>query len=373
LRRRDLSNTGRAPKAESPDPTDLSEKWQFTTENSEVNIPILKNGLLVVSASTPDGDIFGVDPQTGSQQWVSRYDSPLSIEPVFVDESIFAAHSGIRRTLPIHKVRGELQAPTVDPGRPTVLRSTGDELVLARKRTSEQDWHVDLLGVGPGGNAPTWRYRPRFENVAPDWTGAITDVALRDGIVYAGGHVCREESTDVCLHYRFVAAYDPESGEELWKHGENGDTISIAVDANRVYAFSFDRSGTIAYDRASGEVAWRADTNAPGGGPSYPAIGANTLYVGRGTSLVALQKPTGEIQWETDLNATAVRPSIGGDAVYTVANRLTDRPAKFVALERQTGEKLFETTFSASTITAPAIGNGAVFVGVEDGTVRKYA
>jgi len=82
---------------------------------------------------------------------------------------------------------------------------------------------------------------------------------------------------------------------------------------------------------------------------------------------------TGEIQWETELNATAIRPSIGGTAIYIVASSLTDRPAKFAAIDASTGDTLFEETFGDAVLSAPAIANEAVFFGVDDGRILKYS
>jgi len=44
-----------------------------------------------------------------------------------------------------------------------------------------------------------------------------------------------------------------------------------------------------------------------------------------------------------------------------------------VALDTQTGERLFETRFGQTAVTAPAIANNAVYLGVDNGTVHKYA
>lgn len=358
-RRRDLANTARAPAEAAPDPTGLSREWRYATRNSRMNIPLLRGDLLVASARSPNADVFGLDPDTGDELWASRSDGLLRYEPALVSGSVFVARTFAANDS-IRKMHGELSRPSIGVTSIAVLRSFGETLVLGGKRSGS----YEVLGIAPGATDPDWRFQFSF-----DW-GDINDLALRDGVLYVVtvGYV-----GDTTSGPNSIRAFDIESGEEVWNHREEGLVGGIAVGTDAVYAFSRMVHGSVALDREDGEVLWRADTNAPGGGFSYPAVGPDLVYMGRGTSLAAFDQASGEREWETDLDATAVRPSIGGDTVYAVANSLTDRPATFAALNAETGEKLFETELGDVSLTAPAIADGAVYLGVDDGSVHRYA
>jgi outer membrane protein assembly factor BamB len=336
----------------------LSREWQFRTENQEMLIPIITDNLLIASSRTLDGDVFGLDPDDSTTHWESHYDSPLATEPIMISDTIFAAHTGIRRSPPIHRVQGGLSPPEYEVKSPSVLRSYRDEIVIGH--ISPHDNVVEIVGISPGTSSPNWTYRPSIEE------GAVTDIAIHEDNLYVSGRI---STGDTGTGGGVVSAYDIATGTEKWRTPEEGRIQSIAVSDTAVYAFP----GSPALDRESGDELWRADTNAPGGGISYPAVGSGTVYVGRGTSIAAVDSETGEIQWETELNATALRPSIGGTAIDVVANSLTDRPARFAAIDALTGDTLFEETFGDAVLSAPAIANEAVFFGVDDGRILKYS
>jgi outer membrane protein assembly factor BamB len=356
-RRRDLANTARAPAGAAPEPTGLSREWRYSTGNKRMNVPIVQDGLLVASCRSPDGDVFGLDAEDSSRQWVSRYDSPLALEPVFVSDTVFTAHSGVHTTPPIHRVRGELSPPTLDVRMPTVLRSAGGELVVGHRPPNADA--VEVVGIEPGADEPTWRYEP------PIGDGEITDIALDDGVLYVGGVI---HTGDTATGPGSVSAYDLETGELLWKRREDSGIEGLAVGSDCVYVTG---PRTLAIDKGSGEVAWTR--NLSDLGTCYPAVGDDIVYAADYTDLVALDKGSGETVWEQDMNGRSVRPSIGGDAVYAVVNRQSDRPGKLAAFDAATGERRFRTRFGQTAVTAPVVANGAVYLGVDDGSVLKYA
>ena len=358
-RRRDLANTARAPAEAAPEPTDLSREWRYATRNNRMNIPLLSGDLLVASARSPNADVFGLDADTGDERWVSRSQGLLRYEPALVSGSVFAARTFASNDS-IRRVHGALPTPSIGVASIAVLRSYGETLLLGGKRSGT----YEVLGIAPGATDPDWRFQCSF-----DW-GDINDLALRDGVLYV---VTVGYEGDTASGPNSIRAFDVESGEEVWNHREEGLVGSIAVGTDAVYAFSRMVHGSVALDREDGEVLWRADTNAPGGGFSYPAVGPDLVYMGRGTSLAAFDRSSGEREWETDLGATTVSPSIGGDVVYATASNLTDRPATFAAINAGTGEKLFETELGDVSLTAPVIANGAAYFGASDGSVHRYA
>lgn len=353
--RRDVSNTAHAPAEASPEPTNLSREWRYSTQNNDMNTPILRGNLLVASTDSPNGDVFGLDPETGNERWSSRSDTLLLSEPVFVSDSVFAVRPHRATSDSITTVHGELSAPSISVGSARILRSSGEELILGGKTSGT----FEILGGAPGASEPAWRFQFSFDR------GDITDIAIKNDILYVG---TVEYKGDVSSGPGSVSAFDLETEKMLWAQGTDTALVSLAVDPDSVYVTT--RGSAIALHRDDGSVKWERDSIARGF--RTPAINSELVYIGDRSKLVAHEKASGNTVWETELNGGGLRPSIGGETVYVTTNGAGDVPNKLVAVDATTGEVLFKTEFADRLISTPVIANNGIFIGVEGGTVLNY-
>jgi len=278
------------------------------------------------------------------------------MEPVLLSGSVYSIPSGIHKSKPVKNITAS-ESIEITTGSPSVFRSTGSELVLAHV---SPDGTPEVVGLPPSGNEINWRYQPPIKD------GEINDVALSGEILFVAGTI---HTKDTATGPGSVSAVDLDSGELLWKLQDELGVDSIAVGETSVY--SVTRKATKSINRESGAVEWVVERGGPG--MSNVAVGTDQVFVGHPPEVTALSKSGGDLIWETDMKARSIRPSLGGLHVYVSGNPRGKEPGKFAALNAETGERVFQQEFGDTNITAPAIASGGVFIGVNDGTVRKYS
>jgi outer membrane protein assembly factor BamB len=355
--RGDLSNTASVPDDVTPDPTSLSLDWRYETNNKRMFVPLVKGNVVIASTKSPEGDVFGLDAKDGTNAWTSEDDSLLRSEPAFVSDSLFGLR-GDSLTGDTEVIHGNLQSPSIEIGNGMIIRAVGGELIIGHAVSGVEE--VEIIGVEPGANQAEWRYDLFTE-------GEIIDIAIQDDIMYVSG-TDYIESGDVLEGTGFISAFDLDKNEVLWEQTDSSEIKGLAVDETSIYVTG---PGTMALDKASGDVNWRRDIARFG--TCYPAIGSDHLYTADEHHIVALNKSSGDTNWKENMAGMSIRPSVGGETVFAVATRRGDDSSRLVALDTQTGERLFETRFGQTAVTAPAIANNAVYLGVDNGTVHKYA
>jgi outer membrane protein assembly factor BamB len=101
---------------------------------------------------------------------------------------------------------------------------------------------------------------------------------------------------------------------------------------------------------------------------SSPALVDNTLYLGAGDSLLALDINTQKPQWTFKAGNTIVSsPAVVGTTIY-----VGGQDGKLYALDRATGEKLWESSTGDEITSSPAVANGMVYVGSHDGKLYAF-
>jgi outer membrane protein assembly factor BamB len=231
------------------------------------------------------------------------------------------------------------------------------------------------------------------EPVAAAWTVDVqslvsTSPAVADGTVYAGGGD--------------VEAIDAATGERRWSYtdGQSGYNSPTVVGE---YVYITDEYGTaLALDRADGTVQWSTTVgeNSYGG----PTPGPEAVYVPSSDgNLYALSPADGTEQWATDTGSPYVTtPAVFGDFVFAGSNGLyaLDGADGSVRWSVDTGiaspptvgvdpeptvfmagsETLYAVGFDGTTRWtwtapdriwgSPAVADGTVYAGSQDGTVR---
>lgn len=345
----DLANTGYNRNATGLI-EDVKVEWTFDTGGAIGTSACVDDGLVYVPGE--EGILYAVDADSGEEVW--RNDEGINVHtPVAVAGEM------------VYLVAGSLFAFDREYG----------EVLWTADATYSAVVHGSSVYANSGGVAqPDNRVvcydavtgEKRWSETVP-WT-VNTVVALREDTLYAVG--------DNTVH-----ALDADSGERIWRY-EKGDFVRIysspTVDEDTVY---IGGAGNLihAVDRYTGEErwAWGEGMSLEDGGespessavPHSPAVKDGTLYFGdRGGSYYALDTDNREILWEReDMPTTTLYgreiagPVIAGDTLY-------DSRQSLHAIDIETGERLWK--FDEGSFTgSPAVADGTVYAGTDDGTL----
>lgn len=240
------------------------------------------------------------------------------------------------------------KAPVVADGR--LFVGTFDDrasFVALDAATGREDWRADL-GDGIG---------VRF----PESSAAVAG----DTVVAAFGSV--------------LAGFDVATGGVRWKLTVGGDRLRapVVVDGTAYVAVG-ETGSVVALDPSTGEPTWRRSIGE--WIPAQVAVADGTVFAvgnrGRSGSLVALDAATGDHRWVREVGRPLATPPAVADGVVYVADG-----GALHALSVG-GSHRFQFDFETPTDTevhnwsygggsAPAIGDGTIFVGAPDD--RVYA
>ena len=231
-----------------------------------------------------------------------------------------------------------------------------------------QKWKVDLGPVDTG-----WFYDPSYE-----W-GHSSSPILWDGKVIL--QVDRAKDA-------FLAAYDADSGKEVWKAPRPGisswGTPTVIEGPQGPEIVTDGGKGIIGYDAKTGKELWKL-TPTSEVTVATPVVGHGLVYISNGYRPVqpvyairpggrgdiSLAKDTtssAHIAWSHPKGGTYIpTPIVVGDHLYTLAN-----DGRLTCYQAQTGDRLYEhrvgggrVAFSASPVAAA----GRLYLASEDGDV----
>jgi eukaryotic-like serine/threonine-protein kinase len=338
------------------------------------------------------GDFAGVmhayNAATGAQLWTyqagGKSDSIYSSPAVFDGVVYFASAGGILYALNASTgaldcsfATGEkIQAsPTVvadaDGSGPQVFIGSeahgGEWSIYGVGNTHGQcseDWFFDGFVVAPGG---TWS-SAAYGTDANGENLVVFGSKDNDDSVYAlnaanGDLVWRYQTSD-------KSEQDVGSSPTISAPGVNG------ISDGAVYVEGKDHV-VYALDLTTGTLLWSfniATVNAkPGTCVSSPALVGNTVLVGSGVGLFALNAKTGLEDWNaltTTLVASSPAVSGGSDARVAFVGGLSN---DLYAVNVTTGAVLWTATVTDGIYASPAVSHGVLFDVDRDGTLRTYA
>lgn len=164
-----------------------------------------------------------------------------------------------------------------------------------------------------------------------------------------------------------LRAIDLKTGAERWSFPEAGRYISPAIAGEMVYirVESNNQGKVFAIDLRTGKQRWEfkprrissAETSFWGGHITSPVVSGDTVFVGAGKELYALDAANGEPRWEF----------VAADYVFSSAS--VDDGRVFIsdaghlyALDQQSGAQLWKAPHDLSVYFSPIVADGAVFI-----------
>lgn len=139
----------------------------------------------------------------------------------------------------------------------------------------------------------------------------------------------------------YVAAYDPETGDELWKRDDVSRPGTPTVGDGTLYfdtggSEDAEATGFFALDSATGETKWHKSESF---GLGDPLVAGSRLYGTASGDACELDSETGDVRWKTD--------GVGGGACYADGTLFYGGG---VALNAADGSVLWDTSGSADDL-----------------------
>jgi len=268
-------------------------RWKFNAEDWVDYSPAVSAGTVyfgnIMGDKRGDRHLFAVDAATGSEKWR------------------FKSH-----------IYGVASSPAIVDG--TVYFGAGDSHLYAlNARTGENVWSFkgDVFSsssqVGTPAIADNTAYFAHGNRLAAvelgaeaeKWTSSLANIStcpvVSDGVVYFGA--------DIDFH---IYAVDRLSGQEKWKFNAGRIFYPPAVHDGVVYAVSFDN--LYALDAQTGTEQWTINTVRES--LTAPVIVDDTILVGAGKFLLALDRASGQEKWRFEAGDKISSPAISGGAIY---------------------------------------------------------
>ncbi|WP_159077005.1 outer membrane protein assembly factor BamB family protein [Halococcoides cellulosivorans] len=269
--------------------------------------------------------------------------------------------------------------PAVEPAWDTAVRSGGDDRLLSAAGGvvfSAGKWGVEAIDAADGTQLAA-QVTPGHE--------ITTEPVMVDGHLFAGtwesGFVCIDPTTGQTVWQASTSTLTHHNRERLIPV-----TSTPAIAENQVYFGNSGPEGGGAFLRCysieGGETCWREWPNVGSLGVEPPRVVGDRVLLDEGTELVALSLEDQSVEWrvpfpETDRSNANYRPLAPAvaEGVAAVATNGGLVGVDIGAGERQwtieTRSYAPDSTYLANTYT-PAIHDGTVYAGLCDGGFGAY-
>jgi outer membrane protein assembly factor BamB len=264
-------------------------KWKFYAEDWVDHPPAVAGDTVffgnVMGDKSGDRHLFAVDVSTGSEKW--RFKSQfygVNSSPAIINGTVYFG-AGDSNLYALDAQTGEKKwsfQGTDSVGTPAI--SDGTAYFAHGNR---------LTAVQVGSEVEKWTFRTQ--------TNISTCPVVSDSTVYVG--VSDE------FH---IYAVDAVSGQEKWKFSTGLISYPPAVDDGVVYAVSFDN--LYALDARTGAVNWTINTAREN--LTAPVISEQTILVGAGKYMLALDRTTGQEKWRFEAGDQTTTPAISDGVIY---------------------------------------------------------
>jgi outer membrane protein assembly factor BamB len=231
---------------------------------------------------------------------------------------------------------------------------------------------VTIIATLPDGRAYQRPYTITLPGVTPAWSvdvgGEVQSKVVRD-----------DDMLLVSSMGNDFVALDASTGKERYRVKTGGPIFSAChVDAGVAYFGSADHF-VYAVDKSTGKLKWKKELG--GAVLAGPSVAQGVLCVGTtDTKIYGLDAATGDVRWTVPGgNMFQSKTATDGDRFFVGGwdnhFRAIDAKTGSVAWDLTPGRKQRFDNFSAyaPAITAPAVGNGKVYVSTNDGILHALS
>lgn len=175
----------------------------------------------------------------------------------------------------------------------------------------------------------------------------LSGPAVAGGLVYAGSWGGR------------LTAIVAASGEMAWRaQTDEATVLSVPTIAGDTVLISSETGAVYAFDARTGNRRWRTQT---GPGPGPPRVAGATVYVGSGDgALVALDVLSGHLRWQVAVAPAGHccgAPAIAGGSLYLGLKE------GLIALDADTGAERWRWESGGYQVSAPMLADNTIYAG----------
>ncbi len=314
--------------------------WTYNTGAVAYNVPspAVADGTVYVGSA---GDVYALNAASGQLRWkiaISTVVTGTAVagETVYTSSDygdrgyVYALNAATGHIRWTHVTDSGVTAPAV-VGDTVYIGSDNGRVYALSAATGDSRW-----AQATGGSGVT----------APAVAGDTVYIGSDNGYLYA---------------------LDIATGHIRWTYGTGGLVAGTAAADGTVYIGAVYTSGdygndVYALNAATGQIRW---THATGGSGAYvPAVAGDTVYIGSNDGyLNALNAATGHIRW-TQATENPTAPAVAGGTIYTGSGGET---GNIYALDAATGNIRWTYDAGHDSYSAPAIADGAIYIGCVDG------
>jgi outer membrane protein assembly factor BamB len=311
--------------------------WSYTTGGAVQSSPSVADGVVYVASD--DLNNYALKASTGALLWsypggsVGNYSSPAvanGVVYVSLTVNLSALNASTGSLLWSYDSDASIaSSPAVANGVVYVA--------------SFHPGYVSALNASTG--TPLW---------TDDFYTSITHPpAVANGVVYIGNLIDPN-----------LTAINASTGAVLWIFTSPcgdycGAFNSSPAVANGVVYASSDDGNLYALNATTGTLLW----DYPSGQGAQPAVADGVVYADGPGGLFALNATTGALLWSSALGGA---PAVADGVVYIVGGN------DVYALNATTGAFLWSYATGGGVSTRPAIANGVVYIGSDDGNVYAF-
>lgn len=359
--RHDLNRSGSIDSSDSSPQGTV--KWVFPTEGPVHSSPAVVDGIVYIGSR--DGKLYALDAATGAKLWEYETGSWADSSPTVADGVVyFGSNDGNLYALDASSgvKLWEFRAGQGITSSPAV--SDGTVYIGAR--------NYKLYAVDTATGTELWSYKTNgFVASSP---------AVADGIVYFGSndgslYALHAQSGRFRLYFKTL---HPVISSPAVSNGTvyftNSDGILYAIDGKarnwpqeyeirpfwiQIWVFGLP---VPAPPTPSGFL-WGLNLGTSSG--SSPLLTDDTLYVGVGNKLVAVDTQSHESRWEFEAEDTiSSSPAMSNNILY-----VGSEDGRLYAVDATTGEKLWDVTTDDKITSSPTVADATVYIASHDGNI----
>ncbi|MFC2071902.1 PQQ-binding-like beta-propeller repeat protein [Chloroflexota bacterium] len=339
-------------------------KWVFSTGGPIHSSPAVVDGTVYIGSE--DHKLYAVDATTGDKRWEYETGSWVESSPAIVNGVVYIGSND-----------GRLYALSADSGEKLwdfktkypVMSSpaVADGIVYF----GAEDYYIYALDAEQG--TKLWDFKT---------SGYVTpSPAVANGIVYSGSwshffYALDSLNGRLRLHFKtyFPGVSSPVvSGQTVYFSTASG--FLYAIDGNAktwphehqikpywIQAYLMGIPGVPQPPTQSG-LLWGLRVGRLA--TSSPTVTDNTLYIGSGNKLLAIDLQSYQRRWEFETEGTIrSTPAVLDSTIY-----VGSKDGRLYALNTDSGEKLWDFITGDEITSSPAVANGIVYVGSHDGNL----
>lgn len=247
-----------------------------------------------------------------------------------------------------------IQVPSVAiPGQHTITareragQGSAETIFLVRTDWDQFHFSADHAGFNP------------YENVLSTYNAGNLTTQWRLQLDGDGGSVAVANGLVYLSEANSVDALDPDTSNVVWKYSVANVYFSLPAVANGILYVGRDDGYVDALNANTGALLWQYQV----GSIADPTVANGIVYIAAG-SLWALDANTGALIWKYSADNIFSTPTVADGVVYFDAyyNNL-------YALNAHTGTPIWQSrpTYGKFGGQSPAVANGVVYVGDDDG------